>query len=168
MPIDFKTLAGDWSAIDEPIIRQELETGEHPARIPDWGVPNHLFPIRWHHILSEWKQSMTTLRSFQITGGELYARHEGGMGLSFAEAHRQEHEDFRHKLFPQPSGVKVKQDSGFYSYQPLRYLYFDDMEFWNEWKSWDKMRSEDEGSGVEDGVEARDKATLLDFLETIQ
>ncbi|RSL91185.1 hypothetical protein CEP51_000348 [Fusarium floridanum] len=131
-------------------------------------VPNHLFPIRWHHILSEWKQSMTTLRSFQITGGELYARHEGGMGLSVAEAHRQEHEDFRHKLFPQPSGVKVKQGSGFYSYQPLRYLYFDDMEFWNEWKSWDKMRSEDEGSGVEDGVEARDKATLLDFLETIQ
>ncbi|RMJ10348.1 hypothetical protein BHE90_003654 [Fusarium euwallaceae] len=111
---------------------------------------------------------MTTLRSFQITGGELYARHEGGMGLSVAEAHRQEHEDFRHKLFPQPSGVKVKQGSGFYSYQPLRYLYFDDMEFWNEWKSWDKMRSEDEGSGVEDGVEARDKATLLDFLETIQ
>ncbi|RSL91678.1 hypothetical protein CEP52_014184 [Fusarium oligoseptatum] len=34
----FKTLAGDWSAIEEPIIRQELETGEHPARIPDWGV----------------------------------------------------------------------------------------------------------------------------------
>ncbi|EEU36180.1 uncharacterized protein NECHADRAFT_87094 [Fusarium vanettenii 77-13-4] len=131
-------------------------------------VPNHLFPIRWHNILSEWRQSMTTLKSFQITAGELYARHESGLGMSFAEAHRQEHEDFRRKLFPQPSGVKVSQDHGFYYKQPLRYLYFDDMEFWNEWNSWDRSRSEDEGRGVEDGVEARDKAALLDFLETIR
>ncbi|KAI8651916.1 hypothetical protein NCS56_01407900 [Fusarium sp. Ph1] len=34
----FKTLAGNWSAIEEPIIRQELETDEHPACVPDWGV----------------------------------------------------------------------------------------------------------------------------------
>ncbi|KAI8711365.1 hypothetical protein NCS52_01399600 [Fusarium sp. LHS14.1] len=104
-------------------------------------VPNHLFPIRWHNILSEWRQSMTTLKSFQITAGQLYARHDGVLGMGFAEAHRQEHEDFRRKLFPQPSGVKT---------------------------SWDRSRSEDEGRGVENGVEARDKAALLDFLETIR
>ncbi|KAL2672152.1 hypothetical protein Neosp_012850 [[Neocosmospora] mangrovei] len=131
-------------------------------------VPNHLFPIRWHNILSEWRQSMTTLKSFQITAGQLYARHDGVLGMGFAQAHRQEHEDFRRKLFPQPSGVKVSQNHVSRYKQPLRYLYFDDMELWNEWNSWDRSRSEDEGRGVEDGVEARDKAALLDFSETIR
>jgi hypothetical protein len=53
-------------------------------------VPNQLFLIWWHNILSEWKQSMTTWRSFQITAGELYARHNDGLDISFAEARRQE------------------------------------------------------------------------------